>query len=80
MPMLQSSPPLKLRVDPKAMPTAVHVTFFVSLHWHEAVRAGIERDVRRGVLERVPLNTPVKWKSRMHITAKQDGSSCWTID
>ena len=38
------------------------------------------RDVRLGVIERIPLNTPVTWQSSIHITAKHDRSPCRTID
>ena len=80
LPLLQNSPPLKLHVDPEATPKAVHKPATVPLHWHEAVFAGIQRDVRLGVLEPVPLNTPVGWQARMHITAKHDGSPRRTVD
>ena len=80
LPLLQNSPPLKLHVNPEATPRAVHKPATVPLHWHEAVFAGIQRDVRLGVLEPVPLNTPVGWQARMHITAKHDGSPRRTVD
>ena len=33
-----------------------------------------------GVLERVPLNTPARWQSRMVCAAKHDGSPRRTVD
>jgi hypothetical protein len=80
LPMLQSSPPLRLHVDPSAKPVAVHRPSAVPLHWQEPVLSGLKRDERLGVIERVPLNTPVEWQSRMHITAKHDGSPRRTVD
>ena len=80
LPLLQNSPPLELHTDPTAKPVAVHRPAVVPLHWKEAVYEGLMRDVRLGVIERVPLNTPVTWQSRMHITAKHDGSPRRTID
>ena len=80
LPMLKGSPPLKLHVDPAAQPRAVHTPAVVPLHWQEAVKAGLDRDVRLGVLERVPLNTPVKWQSRMVVTAKQNGDPRRCVD
>ena len=80
LPLLQNSPPLELHTDPTAKPVAVHRAAVVPLHWKEAVYEGLMRDVRLGVIERVPLNTPVTWQSRMHITAKHDGSPRRTID
>jgi hypothetical protein len=80
LPLMSGSPPLKLNVDPTVKPVACHVPAPVPLHWQEAVRAGIERDVRLGVLERVPLNTPVRWQSRMVVVPKHDGSPRRTVD
>ena len=50
------------------------------LHWQEAVRETLKRDVRLGVLERVPYNTPVRWMSRMVCTPKHNGSPRRTVD
>ena len=69
LPMLQNSPPIKLHVDPNAPPTAVHRPAVVPLHWKEAVLEGLLRDIRLGVIEKVPENTPTKWQHRMHIIA-----------
>ena len=41
-------------------------------HWREEVKAGLDRDVRLGVLEKVPLGTPVTWCHRMVICAKKN--------
>ena len=35
---------------------------------------GIEEDVKRGILEKVPPGVPDTWCTRMVITAKKDGS------
>ena len=67
-------------MDTDAKPNAVHVPALVPLHRQVAVKAGLEQDVKLGVLERVPLDMPVGWQSRMHITAKHDGSPWLTID
>ena len=80
IPTLKGSPPLTFHVDPKATPVACHKPAAVPLHWQEAVRETLERDVRLGVLERVPYNTPVKWMSRMVCTPKHDGSPRRTVD
>ena len=54
LPLMTGSEPLKLHVDPSATPTAIKTPAQVPLAWHDAVRAGLERDVKLGVLERVP--------------------------
>ena len=80
LPLLQGSPPLELHVDPDARPTAVHTPGVVPLHWQQPVLDGLNRDVRLGVLERVPVNTPAKWQSRMVVTAKANGDPRRTVD
>ena len=80
LPLMDDSPPLRLFVDEEARPVAIHTPAAVPAHWAAQVQAGLERDVRLGVLERVPVNTPVKWCSRMLITPKSDGSPRRVVD
>ena len=80
LPLMSGSEPLRLHVDPAAKPTAIRAPSQVPLAWHTSVREGLQRDVRLGVLERVPLNTPDNWCSRMHITPKADGSPRRVVD
>ena len=80
LPMISSSPPLQLHVDPEVAPKAVHKPSLVPLHWQEPVLAGLIRDCKLNVLERVPLNTPAGWQSRMVVTAKTDGSPRRVVD
>ena len=79
LPMMKCEP-LELHVDPAARPTAVHKPAAVPIHWQEQVHHDLERDVKLGVLEKVPPNTPVTWCSRMVVTAKSDGSPRRTVD
>ena len=72
--------PLQLHVDPKASPVACHKVVPIPLHWRQKVKADLERDVRIGVLEKVPDNTPVTWQSRMVVTSKANGDPRRTID
>ena len=60
--------------------TAYHTPISVPLHWQEDVKAGLDRDVRLGVLEQVPLGEPVTWCHRMVICAKKNGKPRRTID
>ena len=73
-------PPLRLMIDPNATPTAHHSPIPVPLHWQDEVRAGLDRDVRLGVLEPVPIGEPVTWCHRMVTCAKKNGSLRRTID
>ena len=79
LPMMTGSP-LKLHLDTSATPAACHKVVPVPIHWRDEVKADIDRDVKLGVLERVPDNTPVTYLSRMVITAKANGSPRRTID
>ena len=77
---LMSGPPLRLKIDPLATPTAHHSPIPVPLHWQEEVKAGLDRDVRLGVLEPVPIGTHVTWCHRMVICPKKNGFLRRTID
>ena len=61
------------------MPPPLHTTP-VPLHWQDAVKAGLDRDVRLGVLEPVQIGEPVTWCHPMVICAKQNGTPRRTID
>ena len=74
LPLMESSPPLRLFVQPDAEPVAVHTPASVPLHWQEAVKGGLDRDVRLGVLEKVDVNVPTVWSSRMVITPKPNSN------
>ena len=77
---LMNSPPMRLIIDPNATPTAHHSPIPVPLHWQDAVKAGLDRDMRLGVLEPVPIGEPVTWCHHMVICAKKDGTPRRTID
>ena len=51
LPLMQDSPPLRLFIDKNAKPIAVHSPAAVPLHWEEPVKAGLERDLRLGVID-----------------------------
>ena len=80
LPLMKGSEPLRLFVDPKATPRAIHTPAQVPLHWKQSVKDGLDRDERLGVIEKVKENTPTKWCSRMVITAKHDGSPRRVVD
>ena len=80
LPMMRGAEPMRLLLKEGAEPVAVHKPATIPAHWQEAVRADIERDIKLGVLERVPQNTPVTWCSRMHVVAKKSGEPRRTVD
>ena len=79
LPMM-SGPPMRLLIDKDATPVAIHTPSDVPIHFQDKVKAGLERDVRLGVIERVPIGTPVTWCHRMVIAAKANGNPRRTID
>ena len=80
LPLISGSPPLELHVDPDAKPVACHVPIPLPLHWQATVKAGLDRDVALGVLEKVPPNVPTKWLCRMLCVPKHDGSPRRVVD
>ena len=54
LPMMEG-PPLQLMVDLSATPVAIHTPVPVPIHWRDDIKAGLDRDVRLGVIEPVPV-------------------------
>ena len=79
LPMM-SGPAMRIQVDEDIPPVAHHSPIPVAIHWQEKVKAGLDRDVELGVLEPVPIGTPVTWCSRMVIAAKKSGEPRRTVD
>ena len=80
LPLVQSAPPLKLLIDPDARPVAVHKPVPIPLHWMKEVKEQLDRDVRLGVIEPVPVGEPVTWCSCMVVCPKKDGRPRRTVD
>jgi hypothetical protein len=59
---------MKLMVNPNAPPVPV------PLHWREAVKQGLDQDLRFGVIEPVPVDEPVTWCHRLVVCAKKNGN------
>ena len=79
LPMM-SGPPLRLMIDKDATPVAQHSPIPVAVHWQDEVKAGLDEDVRLGVLEKVPIGDRVTWCHRMVICAKKNGKPRRTVD
>ena len=75
-----SGPPIRLMVDPDTRPVAHHNPIPVPFHWQEAVKACLDQDVRLGVIEPVPIGTPVTWCHKMVICPKKSGKPRRTVD
>ncbi len=79
LPMMEG-PPMRLIIDDSASPVAHHNPIPVPLHWQDKVKAGLDQDVQLGVIEPVPVGTPVTWCHRMVICPKKDGQPRYTVD
>ena len=75
-----SGPLLRLHIDDSQPPPPCHKVVPIPIHWRGRVKADIDRDVALGVLQKVPDDAPVKYLSRMIITAKANGDPRRTID
>lgn len=58
LPMM-SGLPMGLMISPDANPIAHHAPISVPVHWQEEVKEGLDQDVQLGVIEPVPVGTPV---------------------
>ncbi len=72
--------PMQVNFKEGAEPFRVHTPIPVAHHWSKAVKRDLERDVRLGIIERVPQGTPTDYCSRMVVAAKKDGEPRRTVD
>ena len=72
LPMM-TGPPIKIHIDPTAIPVAVHTPALTPIHWHDEIKEQLDTDVRLGVIEKVEPNTPTTWCHRAIWTRKPDG-------
>ena len=79
LPMMKTKP-LLLMINPEASPIAHHTPVPVPIHWQDDVKAGLDQDVRLGVIEPVEVGEPVTWCHQMVIWAKKDGTPRQTVD
>ena len=77
---MMTGPPIHLMVDKNAKPVAHHTPIPVPIHWQEEVKAGLDQDIRLGVIEPVPIGEPVTWCHRMVICAKKNGKPRRTVN
>ena len=77
---LMRGEPLPIPTKPDIKPTAVHTPIPVPLHWRDKVKKDLDRDVALGVIEEVPINSPVSWVSRMIVVPKHNGEPRRTVD
>ena len=74
-----SDPFMKIHVDPNAKPIAVHKPIPIPHHWQEQVKKDLDRDMKLGIIEKVPMGVPNTWQSRMVMVAKKSGKPRRTV-
>ena len=75
-----NAPPFKIFLKENAIPYAQHTPIPVPHHLKASVKALLDRDIKRGIIKPVEVNTPVFWCAPMVVTVKPDGSIRRTID
>ena len=81
LPLVSRSPPLWLYDDPKVRPVVCHKTANIPRHLQSDVKAELAKDVRLGVLRKLPLNAQVNsYLHRMVIAKKRTGKVRQTVD
>ena len=73
-------PPMHIMINSAAKPVAIQKAIPVPLHYEEQVKLDLQRDVRLGVIEKVPAGTPTTWCSRMIVCSKKDSKPRRTVD
>ena len=68
-------PPLRLMIHPDAKPVACHTPIDVPIHWRDDVKAGLDQDCKMGVIEVVPVGTPVTWCHRIWLYVQRRTAS-----
>ena len=58
---MNSEKPLQLFVDPNVKTVAIHKASIIPIHLKARVKVDLDRDMRLGILEKVNINSPVKW-------------------
>ena len=79
LPMMKTEP-IKIHIDPDAVPKPAYTAATVPIHWREEVSEQLKQDVAMGVIEPVPPGVPTTWQARMTVVAKSDGSPRRAID
>ena len=77
---VMAGPPHRILLVSGALPRACHTPAAVPKHWEAEVKAQLDEDVTRGVIESVPAGEATEWCARMVVVAKKNGQPRRTID
>ena len=75
-----TGPPLRLMLDEDATPVAHHTPIPVAIHWQDEVKAGLDQDVRLGVLEKITHRYAGDMVSPHGNLREKDGKPRRTVD
>ena len=71
---------MKIHTKPYKIPYCCKKPTMVPMHFRAQVRADIEADVKKVILERVPAGEHDTWCSRMVIQSKKSGKARRAVD
>ena len=66
--------PIRIHLDPKAVPKPAFTAATVPIHLRKAVSEQLQEDVAKKIIEPVKSGVPTVWQARMHVVAKPDGT------
>jgi hypothetical protein len=78
--LITAGPPMNIHTPPDAPRVYCRRPTKVPLHFREEVKTGLEADVKKGVLETVPVGEADTWCSSMVIQPKKNGGARRTVD
>ena len=61
--MMYTDKLLQLFVDPNVEPVAIHKAAVIPINLKACVKVDLDRDMHMGILEKVDVNSPLKWLS-----------------
>merc|ERR1712015_7865 len=76
-----SGDPMRIMIDQtRAKPLQVNKPATIPQSWEAQVQNDVDRDVRLGVIKKVPENTPQTYCARMHAVCKHNGDPRRVVD
>ncbi|KAK3887585.1 hypothetical protein Pcinc_008290 [Petrolisthes cinctipes] len=79
LPVMEGKPH-SIHLLPDAKPYACHTPASVPRHWEAEVKKQLDEDIRKGILEPVPVGEVTEWCARMVVVAKKSGQPRRTVD
>ena len=63
--------PAHIHLKPDATPHTTHVPIPIPHHWKNEIKESIEADVKKGIIEPVPIGELVAWCAQMVVIPKK---------